>query len=211
MRALLLAFAFLCGPSVAHAQSTFWTNEGQAFTVAVPENWRESEGRVPVSGQKLLVIQSQAMTDHVPTPRTFFAQECSIGRTVHPDITEDQVQLNAMLEDGRLLEFLIRMAFPSTEHSRGNELVQGIRVVSYDIEVDVSRGPLATFSRIARPDEQFPEVGPYRLMMRMFQVPEDEGAAQYILVCQAYPIANAASEIEDMRRFLASLAFNANP
>jgi hypothetical protein len=207
MRACLLSLVLSCGLA-AHAQTIDWTHELDAFTVAIPVNWRQAEGRIPVSGEKLLVIQSAAMIAHVPAPRTFFAQECSIGRTLHPEMREGQAELNAMLEDGRLLQFLVGMAFPSREYSRGNELVQGIRVISYDVEVDVSRGPLAALSRAMQPDVQVPEVGPYRLMMRMFQLAEAEGAVQYILVCQSYPTANAEAEIDEMKDFLASLSFN---
>jgi hypothetical protein len=211
MRVLLVAFALSFCASLAHAQSTNWSDGRARFSVSIPDGWRQAEGTVPVSGEKLLVIQSQAMIDHVPAPRTFFAQECSIGRTLHPDSTGDQSHLNAMLEDGRLLEFLIMMAFPSREHSRGNELVQDVRVVGYDIEVDVSRGPLGAIGRVMQPDAQFPEIGPYRLMMRMFQTPDSDGAAQYILVCQAFPVAGATNEIADMRAFLSSLTFSSGP
>ncbi|MBC7768528.1 MAG: hypothetical protein H7124_07055 [Phycisphaerales bacterium] len=211
MKVLLLIVAVLFSFSVAHAQSGNWTDERGAFTVAVPANWVAGEGRIPVSGDKLLVIQSQAMIDHVPEPRTFFAQECSIGRILHPEMAGDQAALNAMLEDGRLLEFVIRMAFPTREHSRANEVIQGVRVVSYDLEIDVARGPLAVIGRVVRPDAPFPEVGPYRMMMRMFQLREADGAAQYIMVCQAYPLGDAANELDEMAGFLASLSFNSAP
>ena len=89
--------------------------------------------------------------------------------------------------------------------------MQGVRVVSYDLEIDAARGPLAALGRVMEPDLQLPEVGPYRLMMRMFQVPEGDGAAaQYILVCQAYPIAEATDEIEAMKAFLDSLTFDSS-
>lgn len=178
--------------------------------MTVPAGWEEAEGRVPVSGERQLAIQSQAMRENRLPPPTVFIRECSIGRTFHADMQETQAELNAKFEDGQLLSFLITMAMPTTEHSRGNEIVDGVRVISYDIDIEPSRGLLASMGRVMQPDVQIPDVGPVRLMLRMFIVPEPEGSAQYILVCQATQVAEAADDIAAMTAFLASLAINSD-
>jgi hypothetical protein len=151
MRVLLAVLLLFSTTVNARAQQS-WQDPHAFFEAIIPAGWEEVEGTVPVSGERLLAIQSQAMREHRPAPRSVFIRECSISRTFHADMRKSQTELNATLEDGQLLEFLIRMAMPIEEHARSNEIEGGVRVVSYDIDIDPSRGLLATVGRVMQPD-----------------------------------------------------------
>lgn len=112
-----------------------------------------------------------------------------------------------MFEDGKVLEYLVRTAFPTVEHSRSNVLIEGVRVISYDIETDPLSGPIGAMASVVRPGQEIQKTGPIRLMLRTFMMPADIGTDQYLAVCNASVLEETPADVAAMSAFLSSLAF----
>jgi hypothetical protein len=150
-----------------------------------PSQWRSGDGVARVTmPEGWSVITESARADDYPlviaSPSMASRQEnCSVLVIAHPrgPLPHDQDMLNRARAD---LTAEGLFASPDVVRAFSNELINGVRVVSYDVEREGAR-----------------------LMERLFQVSRRGRHTEYVLGCQV--AADASADIEASARWLSSL------
>lgn len=189
MRVILFATLALaaCGGEPAAEQAPVeavptvqgaWTEPSGAFSVTIPAGWANAEDPT-ADGQRLLTIASQTQIQGQDSLR-----QCSVEALRGPQLTQDM--LNAA-SAGATSESLLGPAAADNEvHTFSNEIVDGVRIVSFDRNT-----------------------GNFRHMQTVFAIAGADAATRYTVACGAGGGENADIDIAAMQQFMSSLSINA--
>jgi hypothetical protein len=160
-------------PAELNGQSG-WTAPDGAFTVTIPAGWAPTED-ASADATRLLTIASPTQIQGQQILR-----QCSVEQAIVPGGAMQQ-ELNA-LSEGATAESL----FGAPAHSFSNEIVNGVRVVSFERNM-----------------------GDFRHLQAMFAIAGEAVARRYTVACGAGGGENAETDIAAMQQFMSSLSINA--
>lgn len=188
MRLILLAALALaaCGPEPAAAPTapveindqSAWTSPDGAVSLTIPDGWAPAED-ASADERRLLTVASQTQIVGQDTLR-----QCSVERAALPG-RPTQEQINAASAPATAEALLGPPSESNAVHTFSNEIVNGVRVVSFDRNMGV-----------------------FRHMQSVFVIAGGDGVVQYTVACGAGGGENADIDIAAMEGFMSSLAIN---
>lgn len=188
MRLILLVALALgaCGPEPELAQTASaeindqagWTSPDGVVSLTIPDGWAHTED-ASADSSRLLTVASQTQIVGQQTLR-----QCSVERVAIPN-GQTQEQINALTESTTAVSLLGPESESNEVHSFSNEIVNGVRVVSF-----------------------YRNMGVFRHMQTVFAIANGSELARYTVACGAGGGENADVDIAAMQGFMASLAIN---
>ncbi|MEZ5958041.1 MAG: hypothetical protein R3C27_12630 [Hyphomonadaceae bacterium] len=156
-----------------------WTSPDGVLSLTVPADWAPAED-ASAGATRLLTVASQTQIVGRQTLR-----QCSVERAVTPN-GQAQQQVNAMTESSTAESVLGPASGSNPVHSFSNEIVNGVRVISFDRNT-----------------------GNLRHMQSVFAIADGRELVRYTVACGAGEGENADVDIAAMIQFMSSLAINA--